>query len=95
MRAATQAARSARHPDGSVRWEPASVDSQGRSRRATAYGVSVRQKVNTARKLEKTLRACEANIVRVTWADYNAEGAGRYHLAPEDYDTLHEYLGDL
>ena len=54
---------------------------------------SARQKINNARKLEKTLGAGEAGIVRVTWDGYNAEGAGRYYLSESDHDTLHAYLG--
>jgi hypothetical protein len=56
--------------------------------------ISVRQKVNNGRKLEKTLDAGQANIVRVRWDDYNIEGAGRYYLAEQDYDTLHAYLAE-
>lgn len=57
-------------------------------------GVSVRQKVNNARKLEKALGAGSGNIVRVSWDSYNNEKAGRYYLSESDYDTLHAYLGD-
>jgi hypothetical protein len=56
---------------------------------------SARQKINNARKLEKTVGAGTGNLVRVSWDSYNVEGAGRYYLSPDDYDALHAYLGDL
>jgi hypothetical protein len=55
-------------------------------------GISVRQKVNNARKLEKKLGVPAREIVRVSWDSYGEEGAGRYFLSESDHDVLHEYL---